>query len=65
LRNRKVARTAQLGRRRKKYSRTTPLFLEAFGLSSLEDLYKEGGLEKDFPSVFSGVVDEDDEVDRA
>jgi segregation and condensation protein B len=65
LRNRKlVARTAQLGPRREKYWRTTPLFLETFGLNSLEDLYQEGGLENAFPSLYSGVIDEDDEVEQ-
>ena len=66
MRDRKlVARTAQLGPHREKYWRTTPLFLETFGVSSLEDLYKEGALEKAFPSMYSGVSDEDDEVEQA
>jgi segregation and condensation protein B len=66
LRDRKlVARTAQLGPHREKYWRTTPLFLETFGLSSLDDLYKEGALEKTFPSMYVGVEAEDDDVDQA
>ena len=66
LRDRKlVARTAQLGPHREKYWRTTPLFLDTFGLSSLDDLYKEGALEKAFPSMYVGVEAEDDDVDQA
>jgi segregation and condensation protein B len=66
LRDRKlVARTAQLGPHREKYWRTTPLFLETFGLSSLDDLYKEGALEKTFPSMYVGVEADDDDVDQA
>jgi len=66
LRDRKlIARTAQLGPHREKYWRTTPLFLETFGVSSLDDLYKDGALEKAFPSMYSGVVDQDDEVEQA
>ena len=65
LRDRKlVARTAQLGPHREKYWRTTPLFLETFGLSSLDDLYKEGALEKTFPSMYVGVEADDDDVDQ-
>jgi segregation and condensation protein B len=66
LRDRKlVARTAQLGPHREKYWRTTPLFLETFGLSSLDDLYKEGALEKAFPSMYVGVEADDDDGDQA
>ena len=66
LRDRKlVARTSQLGPHREKYWRTTPLFLETFNLSSLDDLYKEGALEKAFPSMYVGVEAEDDDVDQA
>jgi segregation and condensation protein B len=66
LRDRKlVARTSQLGPHREKYWRTTPLFLETFGLSSLDDLYKEGAFEKTFPSMYVGVEAEDDDVDQA
>jgi hypothetical protein len=53
-----VARTAELGPHREKYWRTTPLFLETFGVSSLDDLYKQGALEKAFPSMYSGVADD-------
>ena len=66
LRDRKlVARTAQLGPHREKYWRTTPLFLETFGLSSLDDLYKEGAFEKAFPSMYVGVEADDDDGDQA
>ena len=66
LRDRKlVARTAQLGPHREKYWRTTPLFLDTFGLSSLDDLYKEGALEKTFPSMYVGVEADDDDGDQA
>jgi segregation and condensation protein B len=65
LRDRKlVARTAQLGPHREKYWRTTPLFLETFGVSSLDDLYKEGALEKAFPSMYSGVADDVDQAEE-
>ena len=65
LRDRKlVARTAQLGPHREKYWRTTPLFLESFGLSSLDDLYKDGALEKAFPSMYSGVADDVDQAEE-
>ena len=61
LRTRKlIARTAQRGPRREKYWRTTPLFLETFKLDSLDDIYKDGALQKLFPSVYSSVIDEDD-----
>lgn len=66
LRNRKlVARTAQLGPHREKYWRTTPLFLETFNLTSLNDLYQEGRLEEVFPSVYSAKLGEEEEVERA
>ena len=66
LRNRKSSRARRsLGPHREKYWRTTPLFLETFGLSSLDDLYKEGALEKTFPSMYVGVEAEDDDVDQA
>ena len=65
LRDRKlVARTAQLGPHREKYWRTTPLFLETFGVSSLDDLYKDGALEKAFPSMYSGVADDVDQAEE-
>jgi segregation and condensation protein B len=66
LRDRKlVARTAQLGPHREKYWRTTPLFLETFGLSTLDDLYKEGALQRAFPSMYVGVEADDDDGDQA
>ena len=65
LRDRKlVARTAQLGPHREKYWRTTSLFLETFGVSSLDDLYKEGALEQAFPSMYSGVADDVDQAEE-
>jgi segregation and condensation protein B len=65
LRDRKlVARTAELGPHREKYWRTTPLFLETFGMSSLDDLYKDGALEKAFPSMYSGVADDVDQAEE-
>jgi segregation and condensation protein B len=52
LRNRKlIARVARLGPRREKYWRTTPLFLETFNLTSVDDLYQEGRMEEVFPSL--------------
>jgi chromosome segregation and condensation protein ScpB len=36
-----IARAAQLGPNREKLGRTTPLFLETFGLASLEELYQK------------------------
>jgi len=55
LRNRKlIARAARLGPRREKYWRTTPLFLETFHLTSLDQLrQEEGRLEQTFPKVFA------------
>ena len=58
LRNRKlIARSARLGPRRERIWRTTPLFLETFGLASLDELYKEGRMEEVFASVYSGETD--------
>jgi len=55
LSNRKlIARTARLGPRREKIWRTTQLFLDTFGLASLDELYKEGRMEQVFASVYSG-----------
>lgn len=55
LRNRRlIARSAQLGTRRERIWRTTPLFLETFGLASLDELYKDGRMEEVFPSVYGG-----------
>jgi segregation and condensation protein B len=57
LRNRKlIARTARLGPRREKIWRTTQLFLDTFGLASLDELYKEGRMEQVFASVYSGEL---------
>jgi segregation and condensation protein B len=69
LRNRKlIARVSVLGPRREKYWRTTPLFLETFGLANLDELYQEGRLEEVFPAIYSAKVsagdDPDDEGDR-
>jgi hypothetical protein len=48
-----IARAARLGPRRERYWRTTPLFLEIFELSSLDELRsEEGRLERTFPKVF-------------
>ena len=55
LRNRKlIARSPRLGPRRERIWRTTQLFLDTFGLASLDDLYKEGRMEEVFASVYSG-----------
>jgi segregation and condensation protein B len=52
--NRKlIARSARLGPRRERIWRTTPHFLETFGLASLDDLYKEGRMEEVFASVYT------------
>jgi segregation and condensation protein B len=55
LRNRKlIALAARLGPRREKYWRTTPLFLETFHLTSLDQLRQQDGcLEQTFPEVFA------------
>jgi segregation and condensation protein B len=61
LRNRKlIARSARLGPRRERIWRTTPLFLETFGLASLDELYKEGRMEEVFASVYSGEMGAED-----
>ena len=61
LRNRKlIARSPRLGPRRERIWRTTQLFLDTFGLASLEDLYKEGCMEKVFASVYSGEMGVED-----
>jgi segregation and condensation protein B len=62
LRNRKlIARDAQLGQRREKYWRTTPLFLETYNLTSLDEVHEKGCLEEILPSVFSAELPEDEE----
>ena len=53
LRNRKlIARSPRLGPRRERIWRTTQLFLDTFGLASLDELYKEGRMEEVFASVY-------------
>jgi segregation and condensation protein B len=52
-----VARSARLGPRREKIWRTTQLFLDTFGLASLDELYKEGRMEEVFASVYSGETE--------
>jgi segregation and condensation protein B len=60
LSNRKlIARVARRGPRGEKYWRTTPLFLETFGLSSLDELYQDGRMEEVFPAVYSAEVSDD------
>jgi hypothetical protein len=49
-----------LGPRRERIWRTTPLFLETFGLASLDELYKEGRMEEVFASVYSGEMGAED-----
>jgi segregation and condensation protein B len=57
LRNRKlIARSAHLGPRRERIWRTTPQFLETFGLATLDELFKEGRMEEVFASVYSAEV---------
>jgi segregation and condensation protein B len=60
LSNRKlIARVARRGPRGEQYWRTTPIFLETFGLSNLDELYHEGRMEEVFPSVYSAEVSDD------
>jgi segregation and condensation protein B len=60
LRNRNlIARATRLGPRREKLWRTTPLFLETFGLASLDELYQEGRKEQIFAPVFNTGFGED------
>jgi segregation and condensation protein B len=48
-----IARATRLGPKRERYWRTTPLFLEIFQLTSLDELRNEQGrLERTFPEVF-------------
>ena len=64
LRNRKlIARSAHLGPRRERIWRTTPQFLETFGLASVDELYKEGRMEEVFASVYGAEAGA--EVDAA
>jgi hypothetical protein len=61
LRHRKlIARAAHLGSNREKLWRTTQLFLETFGLASLDVLYQEGRKEQIFAPVFGGEFGDDD-----
>jgi segregation and condensation protein B len=61
LRSRKlIARAARLGPRRERFWHTTPIFLETFGLASLDELYKDGRMDEVFPSVYSAEVDTED-----
>jgi segregation and condensation protein B len=58
LRNRGlIVRSARLGPHRAKLWRTTPLFLESFGLASLDELYKEGRMAEVLASVYSREPD--------
>jgi len=60
LHNRKlIARSARLGPRRERIWRTTQFFLDSFGLASLDELYKEGRMEKVFATVYSGETGSD------
>jgi len=61
LRNRKlIVRAARLGPRRERIWRTTQLFLDTFGLGSLDELYKEGRMEEVFASVYSAEIGAED-----
>ena len=61
LRNRKlIARSPRLGLRRERIWRTTQLFLDIFGLASLNELYKEGRMEEVFTSLYSGTMGAED-----
>ena len=54
LRHRKlIARRSRRGPRREKLWQTTPLFLDTFGLASLEEIYQAGRMEEVFASVYS------------
>ena len=60
LRNRKlIAREARLGPRREKLWRTTQLFLDTFGLASLEELYQAGRMEEVFAPVYSTEMEDE------
>jgi segregation and condensation protein B len=51
-----IARSSRLGPRRARIWRTTPVFLEMFGLGSPDELYKEGRMEEIFASVYSAEM---------
>jgi chromosome segregation and condensation protein ScpB len=53
-------RSARLGPRRERIWRTTQLFLDTFGLGSLDELYKEGRMEEVFASVYSAEMGAED-----
>jgi chromosome segregation and condensation protein ScpB len=58
-----IARAANLGPNRAKMWRTTPLFLETFGLASLDELCQEGRKEQIFAPDF-GAEFGDNEGER-
>jgi len=58
LRNRRlIARSVRPGPNREKLWKTTALFLETFGLASLDELYQDGRMEAVFPSMYTPDVD--------
>ncbi|MHB1674606.1 MAG: SMC-Scp complex subunit ScpB, partial [Acidobacteriaceae bacterium] len=66
LRNRKlIAREARLGPRREKLWRTTQIFLETFGLASLNELYEAGRMEEVFAPVYSAELGEEEGADTS
>ncbi len=58
-----IARQARLGPRREKLWRTTPLFLDTFGLASLEELYQAGRMEVVFTPVYGVEMGEEAAVE--
>lgn len=59
LRNRKlIAREARLGPRREKLWRTTPVFLDTFGLASIEELYQTDRMEEVFAPLYNAAPEE-------
>ena len=50
-----IARSARLGPRRERIWRTTQLFLDAYGLASLDELYQQGRMEEVFAPVYAGA----------
>ena len=48
----------------KKYWSTTPLFLKTFNLTSIDELYDPGRLKEVFPSLYVGVEDTSEEIER-
>jgi segregation and condensation protein B len=55
-----IARSARLGPRRERIWRTTQLFLDTYGLASLDELYQQGRMEEVFASVYSGETGDDE-----